>query len=189
VNHAWNIVQIDERWYCVDATWGSGHINDRHQAVRSVNEAFFLTDPEQLINTHFPLLPASEVLQLLPKPITAEEFQSRPRLSPEALRYGVHIEPLLHTIRGVAGKPVHIAVTVAHKDIEVIEHLFNERGNGVACMERKYQGNRLHIIITPPAAGRYEFKLLSKPTNALAFTPEMLYELGLTKKRYCRARG
>ena len=30
IEHAWNIIQIDHKWYCVDTTWGDGGYGDKY---------------------------------------------------------------------------------------------------------------------------------------------------------------
>ena len=70
-NHAWNAVYLAGSWRLVDATWGSGSYNPTtHRFERRLNEHFFLTDPEELIYTHFPydevLTPLSILKMLFP---------------------------------------------------------------------------------------------------------------------------
>ena len=52
-NHEYNVINLDNNWYPIDSTWGSGHLEDRN-FVKSYNEFYFLANPELLIKTHFP---------------------------------------------------------------------------------------------------------------------------------------
>ena len=53
--HAWNAVYLRGGWRLVDCTWGAGQVNPETQVYEKVaNEHFFLTDPDELIYTHFP---------------------------------------------------------------------------------------------------------------------------------------
>jgi hypothetical protein len=75
-NHSWNAVYFDSAWHLVDATWASGYIaygTDRF--VKEYNGSYFLTSPQQFINTHYP-----EDIQwtLLPDPPTLREFDFGP---------------------------------------------------------------------------------------------------------------
>ncbi len=93
--HAWNAVRIDKEWYLLDVTWAMGEdsaifqdmkeINDYKKAVRErrkhteeltispnrkINNKWFLTPPEIMIETHFP---NNIKWQLLDDPITPRD--------------------------------------------------------------------------------------------------------------------
>ncbi len=96
VGHAWNAVRINKKWYFVDVTWGMQgdymvfqdmeKVRDYRRAVRerrrntedltvpanrSINEKWFLTPPEVMIETHFP----DEIKwQLLDNPVNARDI-------------------------------------------------------------------------------------------------------------------
>lgn len=70
-DHAWNAVKADGKWYVLDATWASGHLNQRGKYVKSFQEKYFLANPTIFITEHLPEDPA---WQLLNCPITPNEF-------------------------------------------------------------------------------------------------------------------
>jgi hypothetical protein len=53
-NHSWNAVLIDSAWYLVDATWGSGYLDQSARFVQQTDESYFLTRPEHFVHDHFP---------------------------------------------------------------------------------------------------------------------------------------
>ncbi|WKN42840.1 transglutaminase domain-containing protein [Tunicatimonas pelagia] len=61
-DHAWNVVQIADKWYLIDVTWGSGGLNDRMKFVKQFNEQYFLTDPKVFVLNHLPLAPMWQLL-------------------------------------------------------------------------------------------------------------------------------
>lgn len=68
VNHYWNAVMIDEKWFLLDATWASGYFTQRcNEFIREYDEKYFLTAPEIFIQDHYPddarwtLLPDSKI--------------------------------------------------------------------------------------------------------------------------------
>ena len=67
VNHTWNAVLIEGKWYLLDPTWGAG--NDQ-----AFVEAYFLTPPEIFITDH---LPNDPMWQLLHCPISAGDFKKK----------------------------------------------------------------------------------------------------------------
>jgi transglutaminase/protease-like cytokinesis protein 3 len=47
-NHAWNSVKIEDKWYLFDVTWASDSLD-------TVNDYWFMTDPETFILNHYPV--------------------------------------------------------------------------------------------------------------------------------------
>ncbi|NOZ45824.1 MAG: hypothetical protein GXO79_03485 [Chlorobi bacterium] len=72
-DHAWNAVKINEKWYLIDATWGSGYLDDKGHFKKYFSNYFFLTSPETFIYEH---LPADPMWQLLKTPITLKEYKT-----------------------------------------------------------------------------------------------------------------
>jgi len=70
-DHAWNAVNIEGKWYLLDATWGAGGLNDKMQYVASFNEKYFLSAPEEFVKDHMPLHP---MWQLLDCPVSMKAF-------------------------------------------------------------------------------------------------------------------
>ncbi len=55
LNHSWNAVKLDDTWYLCDATWASGSIDTQRKSfVRKYSDVYFLADPDQFINNHYP---------------------------------------------------------------------------------------------------------------------------------------
>ena len=69
-DHAWNAVKIQDAWYLVDATWGSGGLNEQLQFVKRPNNTYFLTPSEVFIEDHAPLDPLWQLLEC-PVPMSA----------------------------------------------------------------------------------------------------------------------
>ncbi|MCM8595563.1 transglutaminase domain-containing protein [Accumulibacter sp.] len=85
-NHDWNAVRIDGHWYLVDATWGSGHLDDLGRSVSRFSEFYFLVPPEQLIYSH---LPVDAAWQLLDPPLERSEFARLPHVRPAFFELGL----------------------------------------------------------------------------------------------------
>ncbi len=70
-DHAWNAVYLDDQWYLLDATWGSGGVNNQLKYIKQLNEKYFLSDPKVFVKDHMPLEPA---WQLLDCPVSMKAF-------------------------------------------------------------------------------------------------------------------
>lgn len=70
--HAWNRVQIGQRWFLLDPTWDiATRPDERTEVLR-----WFLVDPERMIRTH---LPNSTRWQLLTPPVSRAAFHQTVR--------------------------------------------------------------------------------------------------------------
>lgn len=81
VEHAWNAVEIHGKWHLLDCTWGCMVDNEKNEVrldLYTLNEFYFLTDPELLILNHFTKDPD---WQLLKTPKTLEQFVKEPNYS------------------------------------------------------------------------------------------------------------
>ena len=83
-DHEYNIIKLNNKYYPIDCTWGSGNINGK-TFENKINEFYFLADPELLINTHFP---ANDKWQLTKKKYTLEEFLKWPQIAENFFSYG-----------------------------------------------------------------------------------------------------
>jgi hypothetical protein len=77
-NHAWNIVKIQDYWYIVDCTWGSGALN-QNGVQHIYNTDWLFVKSNHFIYTHFP---ADSNHQLTQQKISLKEFKKTPRLDP-----------------------------------------------------------------------------------------------------------
>ena len=68
-NHDWNVVKLYDKWYFIDATWAAGNYNNKF--VKEFDDSYFLTDPKNLILSHFP---QDEKYQYLDTAVTMESF-------------------------------------------------------------------------------------------------------------------
>ncbi|XP_072025315.1 uncharacterized protein [Amphiura filiformis] len=102
--HNWNAVRIDGYWYFIDCNWGVSYIpgSVSFDPFRyEYDEHYFLTDPETMITTHFP---RNASWQLLPNPITLEQFNTTVPVKPYFCKFGFellsHSEPVIDTYDG-----------------------------------------------------------------------------------------
>jgi len=90
-DHAWNSIKINDNWYFIDATWGSGRVENYQRKnilhklfkkpgiknasvfVREMNETYFMADAQTMAKTH---LPADPMWQMREYPISLDCFLS-----------------------------------------------------------------------------------------------------------------
>jgi len=81
VMHAWNAVELDGKWYLIDATWDdpTGH---------DTTTTYLFTPPKLMAYDHFP---EDAKWQLRSDPITLGDFVRQPLLSPSIGTYGLSL--------------------------------------------------------------------------------------------------
>ena len=55
LNHSWNAVKLNNKWYLCDATWSSGYMLNGYIFIKDYNDGYFLTDPILFAKNHFPI--------------------------------------------------------------------------------------------------------------------------------------
>ncbi|KAG7271012.1 hypothetical protein CRUP_038463 [Coryphaenoides rupestris] len=74
-NHMWNAVLLADQWFLMDACWGAGNLDMEHKSfIKKFNDFYFLTDPEDFVESHFP---DEQRWQLLDQPMSREDFEKR----------------------------------------------------------------------------------------------------------------
>lgn len=72
ISHAWNVSQIDGKWFLFDPTWGAGSV-DGKKFIKKLNNTYFKRAPDRMIVNHMPF---DYLWQLLNEPLTNNEFIS-----------------------------------------------------------------------------------------------------------------
>lgn len=161
-NHEWNAVRIGGRWMLIDCTWGAGYIEQGPKFVKRYEEYYFDPPPEQFIFDHYPLDPD---WQLLPKPVSCDEYLKSVSLKPAFFKCGLALES--HRRQDVkATGPVEISLT-ARRDLVMMAQLLRGREQ----IPRSYtfiekDSARLKVTAAFPSPGTYTLRLFAKPEGA-----------------------
>ncbi|XP_060606613.1 kyphoscoliosis peptidase-like [Ruditapes philippinarum] len=170
-DHAWNAVQLEGKWYLLDSTWGSGHLDsETNDYEKKFDDFYFLTDPKQFVSAHFPYmddnLQESQKWQLLSKPLSLEEFNKNLEYSPEAFKIGV--QAVSHTIAYFEMKNELQMTFKSHEkeDINFSSRLMYKEGNWLTEQRNAtfgYQENDVYkILVHPQKPGMYQLSIFGK---------------------------
>lgn len=66
VNHSWNAVKLNNKWYLCDATWASGYLAEKGKFIKEYNDGYFLTEPHLFEKNHIPENKKKEINQIFP---------------------------------------------------------------------------------------------------------------------------
>ena len=154
-NHDWNAVKVEGEWRLVDCVWGAGHLDERSRFVRRFDEHYFLAPPELLIYDH---LPKDQKWQLLPRPLSRQEFLRQVEVHPAFFDYQIRL--LSHTQGRIeAGSRVTIAIG-APPEVNLMASLHRnniELAEGHTFAQRTEAGYQIEAVF--PKAGNYVLKV------------------------------
>ncbi len=77
-NHDWNAIKLEGEWQLADVAWGAGLVAGR-AFIREYEDFYFCTPPALFARSHFPNDPK---WQLIPHPLTRDQFESLPKFKP-----------------------------------------------------------------------------------------------------------
>ncbi len=84
LNHSWNAVKLNNKWYLCDATWSSGYAIDG-VFVKDYNDGYFLTEPLLFAKNHYPLYKK----WLLDNTLIHTKFRATPLVYGEAFKHKI----------------------------------------------------------------------------------------------------
>ncbi|XP_064480906.1 kyphoscoliosis peptidase-like [Ornithodoros turicata] len=174
VTHAWNAVFIFGAWRFIDTTWGTGYTDHTGKFQKKINEHFFLTDPEILIWTHFPYDETEKNYsrwQLLDKPVSLDEYNSLPKVSPQFFQFNMRIRskpqnPIVFRVRTELRLASHEPMRYKFKLYPADEVENGSLNNYVFChlQEERTVGC---FGVSPPTEGRYYLKIYARPEKEM----------------------
>ncbi len=171
-NHEWNAVKIDGEWKLIDCTWGTGYMEPGPKFVKRYEEYYFCTPPEQFIFDHYPVDPN---WQLLPKPLSCQEYEQLAILKPAFFKYGLGLDSH-HQPNLKATDPVEISFT-AKQDVIMLAQLTR----GQEQLPRSYtfvekDGDKMKVTAAFPQSGTYTLRLFAKPKTSTGTNCEWVAE-------------
>ncbi|XP_043920016.1 kyphoscoliosis peptidase-like [Protopterus annectens] len=167
-NHTWNAVQLEDQWYLLDACWGAGTVDvERRTFIQQYDEFYFLPDPEEFIESHWP---EDSKWQLLKDNVSLEEFERRVFKTSEFFKLGLtsHFpqDSFIQTENGEATVSVGCTYPVefSYKLLDVCEANTKEMDLSYGIMTVSTQGMKLKIF--PPQPGLTDLMIFVRPQGS-----------------------
>ncbi|KAM9356175.1 kyphoscoliosis peptidase [Pholidichthys leucotaenia] len=174
-DHLWNAVLLGGQWFLLDACWGAGRVDMEHESfVKWFDDFYFLTEPEELIDSHFP---DEEKWQLLDTPIHLEEFERRVFKTSAFFTMGLRLIHPHHfyivtddgeaTVSLGFSRPTTFTYEITqHQDL--LHHGASERkessNSSSGLLTVSHRSMKLQLL--PPASGTYDVKVFARPEKA-----------------------
>lgn len=127
VNHSWNAVKLNNKWYLCDATWSSGYFDDKNKFVPDYNEGYFLAAPELFAKNHYP----EDLQWALTDAIDDKEFVTSPLVYCEMYKYGINpIRPNVLNLTVKRNESVKFTyetfMDLTNRSVELIHYVGNK---------------------------------------------------------------
>ena len=113
INHQWNIVQINERWYAVDVSWDAGNMTKAKQGLSekifwydNYSTEYLFANPQYFVYTHLPVNLNFELLEYTVQP---EDFIHLPYQSPAFFEKVAQMNPHLTKQFEVTGEVLSLS--------------------------------------------------------------------------------
>ncbi|BFY97405.1 hypothetical protein BsWGS_00445 [Bradybaena similaris] len=170
-NHSWNAVLIDNNWYLVDSHWATRYLvsekNMPENLVYEYDDFYFLTDPEQLIYSHWA---HKKEWQLLHSPITLQDFENLPLVKSYFFKCGMffisHHNGVVDAKKGRLAltlgfcKPTNFTYKITFADTG--EEVFQGQKLKNYALQHQGQNQTTTFIFRAPRAGQYYFTIFAQ---------------------------
>ncbi|XP_068679681.1 kyphoscoliosis peptidase-like isoform X2 [Montipora foliosa] len=178
--HTWVAVVINQQWRLVDPHWccvlshesgGDGKSQAENRVIYTIDEDYFLTNPEEFIYSHFPR--DNEAWQLLARPVTFGEFVDMAYLKPKFFELDLTLLEQKKCVLYATQGEVEIKLGTPLDSSREFRYQFwmsDGQNLGDINLERfcfmEQKGNALICKIRFPVAGKFKHVLFGRSADA-----------------------
>jgi hypothetical protein len=87
-DHAWNAVNIGNKWYLIDVTWDAGSV-DQRAYIKGYSTEWLFLDPRPFLYSH---LPEEDAYQYYAPVLSVNDFMREPNISGNFFQYGLSLK-------------------------------------------------------------------------------------------------
>ncbi|XP_063781412.1 kyphoscoliosis peptidase-like [Pseudophryne corroboree] len=166
----WNAVEMAGEWLLLDACWGAGTV-DLQKAIflPSYDDFFFLTAPEEFIETHWPDDPS---WQLLERPVSFKDFQQKIFKTSEFFRLSLTVTTPEAFYLTTEDGEVKVSLSYQYP-MEFSYKIYKLSNDSRIFVEKTFgiltnQESCMTLRVFPPMDGQYELMVFARPTGTTA---------------------
>jgi hypothetical protein len=161
INHAWNALKLNGKWYLLDSTWGAGNVNYNFKFEKEFKPFYFCVPSQVFIYTHFPLKQKTQTI----KSISQKEFEELPKIELNFFVLGLSCPNLNKCIINSPVNPFFIEFE-SEKDTQLIGYLADEnsqRLSNTVLTQRDSKSFKHGLIVTLPEKNKkYSLELFAR---------------------------
>ena len=87
-DHAWNAINIGNKWYLIDVTWDAGSV-DQRAYIKGYSTEWLFLDPRPFLYSH---LPEEDAYQYYAPVLSANDFMREPNIAGNFFQYGLSLK-------------------------------------------------------------------------------------------------
>jgi hypothetical protein len=87
-DHAWNAINIGNKWYLIDVTWDAGSL-DQRTYIKGYSTEWLFLDSRPFLYSH---LPDEDAYQYYAPVLTANDFMQEPNIAGNFFQYGLSLK-------------------------------------------------------------------------------------------------
>jgi hypothetical protein len=154
-NHAWNIVDIDQKSYLIDTTWDAGTLeNGRFR--KYYGTGYLFSDPFAFVHSHFP---STSQDQLLSNPLDARSFSALPSLNSNYFSAGITSQMKLEKINRFGNDFTLQFKVPAGNDIKVSLSDVSDGSEMTGATFQQQEGDIVSISVALPKPSNYILRI------------------------------
>ncbi|ESO90318.1 hypothetical protein LOTGIDRAFT_218011 [Lottia gigantea] len=170
-NHSWNAILIDGQWYLIDSHWATRYLvsekNNPENLVYEYDDFYFLTDPEQLIYSHWA---HKSDWQLLSRPISLQDFENLPLVKSYFFKCGMffisHHNGVVQTKQGRVAltlgfsKPTNFTYKIVFSDTN--DEMYQGQKLKSYALQHQGKNQTTTFIFRAPKSGQFYFTIFAQ---------------------------
>ena len=164
MNHAWNAVNIDNKWYYIESTWGAGTCSNDYKYKKKFNPYWFMTPPFIFMHNHY-----SESNQFQQKIISLREYEELGFAEMDYHLYGFKLLSHNSTLITTTKTPLFIEFSTPEDllvDASLIDESLNKQIENTIVIQRDATTFNYGLIVTIPDKNKtYKLNLYGKTSK------------------------
>jgi transglutaminase-like putative cysteine protease len=161
-NHAWNAVNISNKWYLIDVTWDAGSL-DQKTYIKEYSTEWLFLDSRPFLYSH---LPEEDAYQYYAPALTADDFMREPYVAGIFFQYGLSLKTNKPEYNNVIDGTFTFDIGLSNTNTNVLSELrtLSQQGiNAASWVERK--GNIVTVEFDVPDTNEYKGHIFARYSN------------------------
>ncbi|XP_034957065.2 kyphoscoliosis peptidase-like [Zootoca vivipara] len=169
-DHMWNAVQLGGQWFLLDVCWGAGLVDvEKRLFIPRHEDFFFLTDPEDFVESHWPDDPKWQLTQ---PPVPLQVFEGRVFKTPEFFKLQLALlspdTSRLKTDQGEATISLASARTTefTYQLLKLCHDDNSKEDMGKTHGMLTMSDKKMVLKVFPPTEGLFEVQIFARPSDS-----------------------
>jgi len=161
-DHAWNAINIGNKWYLIDVTWDAGSL-DQRTYIKGYSTEWLFLDSRPFLYSH---LPEEDAYQYYAPVLTANDFMREPYIAGIFFQYGLSLKTDKPEYNNVIDGTFAFDIGLSNTNVTVLSELRTPRQQDI---DAAAWSNRKGAVVTTefdvPDTNAYEGHIFARYNN------------------------